>query len=130
MSLGEPAIVIVNAISSAGLGLTRGKDLFAGPLRPGKGRAVFAQATGGPPPQLMARGQAEIRTVQVQVWSAADEYEAGSALAEQILAAVHRREIGGYYHTEVREAGPVPIGRDDSDRIGFAFNVELHGLRR
>lgn len=129
-TLDPPAIAVLNAISSAGLGLTRGEDLFAGPLRPSRTLGCYVQSTGGPPPQLMARGQTEIRTVQVQLWTRPDEYQQGEQLAEQILRALHRREIGGYYHTEVRESGPVPIGRDDNSRLGFAMNVELHGMRR
>lgn len=130
-TLDPPAIAVLDAITAAGLGLVRGQNAFAGPLRPSKTLACFVQSTGGLVPFLLSGdAQQEMQTVQVQVWSPPDAYQAGYQLAQGILRALHRRELGGYYHTEVREADPSPIGKDDNDRHGFAINVELHGIRR
>lgn len=130
MSLDAPEIVVVDALDAAVSGLTKGTNLFAGPLRPGKALACFCRSTGGFVPSLLqGGGQIEMQTVQVAVWSPRDQYQAGLTTARAALRAIHRTIQGGYYHVEVREADPASIGIDDDGRHGFAFNVELHGHR-
>lgn len=131
MALEGSQLALLKALHDAGIGLSRGVNLFAGPMRPGKALTVFVAATGGMVPSLLSGGaQVEMATAQVSVWSPIDNAEAGYTLATQALRAVHRRELGGYYLVVAREAEPHPIGRDDSGRTGYAFNVELHGLRK
>lgn len=130
MALEASHFAIVQALHDAEIGLTRGVNLFAGPLRPGKGLTCFVQATGGAIPTYLSQGaQVEMATVQVSVWSPQDVAEAGETLARQAIRVLHRKKIGGYFLAAVREAEPQPIGRDDSGRNGYAINVELHGLR-
>lgn len=131
MSLETSHTAIIQALHDAGIGLTRGVNLFAGPLRPGKSLACFVGATGGAVPAYLSQGaQVEMATAQVAVWSPQDNAEAGFTLAQRALRILHRTKIGGYFLAAVREAEPHTIGRDDSGRTGYAFNVELHGLRR
>lgn len=131
MSLIAPELVVVDALDAAVPGLTKGVNLFAGPLRPGKALACFCLSTGGPTPTLLqGGGQIEIQTVQVATWSPRDQYQAGLDTARDALRALHRTEQGGYFHVEVRGTDPAPIGIDDDGRHGFAFNVELHGHRK
>lgn len=121
----------MGALHNAGIGLTRGVNMFAGPLRPGKGLACFVQSTGGQVQWLLSHGaQTEIATVQVSVWSPQDQAQAGWEMAYAALRVLHATGIGGYFLCKVREAEPISIGRDDSGRNGYAINVELKGLRQ
>lgn len=130
MALETSQLAIVKALHDAGIGLTRGSNLFMGPMRPGKTLTAYVAATGGLTRDLLSGdAQTEMATAQVSVWSPIDQSQAGEDLARQALRAIHRTEIGGYYLAIAREAEPHTIGRDDSGRTGYAFNVELHGLR-
>lgn len=130
MDLERSYKAILQALHDAGIGLERGVNLFAGPLRPGKSLACFVQSTGGQVQWLLSHdAQTEIATAQVSVWSPQDQAQAGWEIAYEALHALHASQIGGYYLCKVREAEPAPIGRDDSGRNGYSFNVELHGLR-
>lgn len=131
MSLESAPRAIVQVLHDAGIGLTKGSNLFAGPLRPSKGLACFVNPTGGAVQWMLSAGaQTEMASAQVAVWSPPDNAEAGYDLARLAIRALHRQQVGSYFLAYVREAEPVPIGRDDSGRNGYAINVELQGLRR
>jgi len=122
---------VVSVLGAAGLSLTDATNLFRGPPLDVGGvpdDCVFVTATGGPAPQDYIDGGSgptvKSKTALVTIRAQFNNNQAGYALAENCLDALHKSDPSGWISFEVRESAPNYIGVDEQSRHRWTFNVE------
>jgi hypothetical protein len=132
MPVAEPDAAVADLLATAGIGLTKGSNLFRGPVRPDlfgvQNKSVFCLATGGPINQRLLGNQQgyTVKTVQVRLRSRAGDFDGGQLLGRQIRDALHGKVTTDYLAVLVREPEPNYLGQDADDRYDWSLNVELH----
>lgn len=131
-----PDATAVDVLAAAGIGLTEGSNLFAGPVRPpiegGRGsvpsECVFCLATGGPEPFrfIASTNNAMIlhSVVQVTIRSDRNNFESGQTLARNVWDSLETDDWSGYIEAKARESEPLYIGIDDIEHHRWVVNVE------
>jgi hypothetical protein len=128
-----PDIDILTALAAAGIGLSRGINLFCGPPRAANPptiphQAVFVLASGGPEQEAYSDGTTTERrysAVQVRVRSNPRGFDAGNTLARQVRDALHHRTLTGYLDVRAMQSEPIYIGEDEPGHHEFSVNLEL-----
>lgn len=90
-------------------------------------RCVAILETGGRPPvPFVGGGRVTYRrvTCQVRVRGPREDFANGQTLARAVLDALNLATVSGYVQVRVRESAPFYGGTDQSDRHGWAMNVE------
>lgn len=131
--MSTPDTDIVNHLDSALGTLTKGTNLFRGPVRPVSsyipGEAVFCLSVVGFRP-LAIIGQTlsnYSKQVQIRIRSDKNDYAGGYTLAKSILTTLHFASVTGdnYYDVRVREDEPGYLGVNEDDYHEWSLNVEL-----
>lgn len=126
---------IVDVLAAAGIGLTKGTNLFMGPGRgisdeiPAK--SVFVLASGGPPPLIHLNGGSVPDTkepaCQIIIRGEHKAFSAGQTLARAVYAAIHKSSpadnVAGSCLAQQSE--PIYIGEDEQGFPGWTINVLL-----
>lgn len=111
------------------LGLTKGTDLFEGPLRAVgdyvQRNAVFVHSIGGPEPQRVMTQTSEIQRVVLSVTTRWDRYSAGNTKAQAVQNALQGASISGYLDVRSTESLPTLIGQDAQANSLFMSMFEL-----
>ena len=131
--LDEEVVDVINANVAA---LTKGTNLFYGPIRPpGNGipnKCVFAFINGGNPPESYCDGGAGVSlkqpNVQVMIRSdkgSSDDYGGGSELANDVWEAIHDQSTatGLTYGIKCQQSGPNYLGKDPQDQHIWSINA-------
>ena len=134
-----PEMDVATYLSTAGLGLMLGTNLYTGAVLPANvdghqgnvpGLSVFVNSVGGPPPlpymgPAATAGSLYSHGIQVRVRGYPDAQAAGLVLARQVRNALHRATIPGYLFCLVKESQPLYLGVDANNRHQWSINVDL-----
>jgi hypothetical protein len=110
---------------------TAASDLFSGDMPPTPDDlTVIYEYPGGPPIETGgASGQPAIINPRVQVVARSIDYDLAKArarLAYSLLVVLVNQTVGAsYYERAVPLQEPFLLSRDESERVLFAFNVEV-----
>lgn len=124
-------------LEGAGLGLTRGSNLFVSeeiPANPfGSGEAgtavlprVHVRPAGGPPPApyFGSGGSDHLLQLSILVRGEREKAQEGFLFARQLASSLQKASIAPYYSVLLRDSQPVSIGRDDHDEPGWSIGLE------
>jgi hypothetical protein len=124
---------ITDFLAAAGIGLTKGTNLWSGPLRPDDddvpAQAVFVLLSGGPGPVDYSDGGAgqsiHEAGLQVFVRSNQEAHAAGQTLARNVWGTCHKASPSGClaYSCVCRQSEPIYIGKDDAGRHVWSINL-------
>jgi len=129
-----PDVDVATRLGAAGIGLTLGTNLFAGPVRAYVDgtvphQSVFCLATGGPPPEPFCGDPTnkDFRRskVQVRTRSNLEDFDGGQTLTRNTRNAIHKASVVGYVDVEVLESEPNYLGKDEDGHHEWSINVEL-----
>jgi hypothetical protein len=128
---------LATVLAAAGLGLTKGTNLFIGPM-PEAGlstdgytapdKCVSVQLTGGSSPEgFVGQGKKALLhpRCQVMIRGNRDAFALGQALAFGVFEALNQTAPSPYVSVTVRESSPFFGGPDDKDRPQWSLNVDL-----
>lgn len=127
----EDVVDYLNAKVAGSITLTKGTNLFIGPMRSQDetpSPSAFALNTGGPSPlpYLGSGRQAYVRpTVQVLVRGPAGDFAAGEAIARAVLEHLHQQTLTGYTACFARDSHPAWLGQDADQHDLWSLNFEL-----
>lgn len=124
---------VVDALAAGGIGLTKGTNLFAGPLRSASEnfpqKVVTCMLNGGPSPLNYCDGTAanQLRypVVQILIRSDPHGYEAGRNLVEQVYETLHDTPPAGYIGARFLSSGPGYIGSEDNGNHVWSLNLQM-----
>ena len=126
----NPSLDVANYLSSAGIGLTLGANLFEGPIRPVSNsvpaQSVFVSApTGGFAPERTLGRTTELRRPVVQVRVRSPAWEDGQSLAQAVFETLENADIPGYLDVVMAQSQPMFIGEDENGNYHWSMDVEL-----
>lgn len=135
-----PDIDVVDHIDTALGTLTKGTNLFAGPVRghdvPDAGvpdEAVFVLATGGPAPLAFIAGgsgtEQRFSSLLIRVRSDPNDFQGGQTLARSVRDAIHHSIPTGYIEAAVRETDPSYLGVTNKGHHEWSIGVDLMHLQ-
>lgn len=131
MSLADIELTVAQWLAGAGLGLTLGTNLFAGPILDGPAipdLAVFVRLTGGAAPEPYVAGRELVRLLpelQVITRSAREDQSGARALAGQAFGALLLSPLPGCDVVLSREAAPIYGGPDAEQRPQYFFRLTV-----
>lgn len=133
-----PDLDIVNHLNTNVAALTKGTNLFYGPVRgqdtPDASyipdEAVFVLSSGGPEPNAFLGSintcEEIFSSLTIRVRSAPDDFDGGQTLARSVRDALHHQTITGYVNVTVREADPAYLGVIDKKLHEWSIGVTCH----
>jgi hypothetical protein len=127
----DAAADVATFLEGAGLGLTRGTNLFTLHNRdeiPDEAvlPSVFVHPAGGPPPDPYFGAHSSDHEFQLSIMVRGEKEKAqeGFAFARSISDSLQMATIAPYYSVLLRESAPVPLGTDDHDAPGWTIGVD------
>jgi len=139
MATGEDvAVIIVDEIDTAVAGLTKGTNLFRGPMRavdPDDSSmpalACFVDVSGGEAPQVYLDGGSgenlQIPGIQIMVRSNAKNRTSGKTIADEVYAATKKiNETGILLGTEADQSSPFYLGDDETGHHMWSINLTAY----
>lgn len=117
--MATPSIAMMDFLATQGLALTKGANLFAGPIREVStlipNQCIFVNNSAGAEPQRVMGDSASFRTVIVDIRVRWDKFGTGETKARAILDAIQGASISGYLDVTPMTSDPSPVQRDMND---------------
>jgi hypothetical protein len=134
-TISDHAVNVAVQLAAAGIGLTRGTNLYNGPMRAQDAEgvpseAVFCHVTGGVPPidycDNSHTPQLHQPSVQIMIRSAPRGYDAGLALANDVYEAMHSKPPSGYFGCLAQQSAPLYAGETRNGEFLWTVNLTLY----
>jgi len=137
LSIPDAPTDVATFLEGAGLGLTRGTNLFASEEVPanqfGSDEAgtvtlphVYVRSAGGPSPApyFGSGGSDHILQLSILVRGEREKAFEGFQFARSVADKLQKASITPYYSVLLRDAQPIALGRDDHDEPGWSIGLE------
>lgn len=119
----------INFLAAAGLGFTRGTNIFPGPVKGPDSRfpksCVFCVPAPGAEPQRVMGQSVEVRYTIINVTYRAAKFAAGDAKARAIQNALQGAVISGYMDIKALQSSPAAIGQDGEGNYLWSMGFQL-----
>lgn len=117
-------------LEGAGIGLTKGTNLFGPELAPEGGvpvNGVFITTAGGRAP-MRAMGSSEVRSAIINVLVRWDSYAGGLSICLDIMDALQGADVSGTLYVESTESNPTYLARTEEGyhKWSLGFRVDYN----